>query len=117
MRRSLAESFRYAFAGFAYAWRTERNLRVHVLVAVVVIATLPLFRLRPVEAAALVLAVGLVLAAELFNTAVEVVVDHLVGREHHGAAKVAKDVAAAGVLIAVLAAVAVGGLILLPKVR
>jgi len=115
--RPLADSFRDALAGLAYAWRTQRNLRIQVLAAAGVLVALVLLRLPPVQAGVLILAVVLVLAAELFNTAVEVVVDHFVGPEHQAAARVAKDVAAAAVVVTAVGAAAVGALILLPRIR
>ncbi len=117
MNRSVAESFRHAFAGLAFAWRTQRNLRVHGVATVLVVAVIVIFRPRPVEAALLLLAIAMVVGAELFNTAVEVLVDRVVGLEHDPAAKMAKDVAAAGVLVAALGAALVGAVIILPRVR
>jgi len=117
MNRSLAESFRYAYAGLVFAWRTQRNLRVHGVATILVVAVIVFYRLRLVEAVVLLLAIAVVVVAELFNTAVEVLVDRVVGLEHDPAAKIAKDVAAAGVLVAALGAAVVGAAILLPKVR
>lgn len=117
MKRSLADSFRNAFVGIRYAWRTQRNLRIHGVVAAAVVAAILFLRLPPAQSAALLLAVALVLCAELINTAVEVVVDHLVGSEHRSSARVAKDVAAAAVLVAAVGAAVVGAVILLPRLR
>lgn len=117
MRHPLVESFRYAFDGLTFAWRTQRTLRIHLVAAVAVTAIILLLPLERGETAALVLAVTAVIGAELLNTAVEALVDLLVEREHHRAAKVAKDVAAAGVLVTAAGAAVVGALILLPKVR
>jgi len=69
----------------------------------------------PVEIAALLLAIGLVMVSEALNTALESVVD-LVSPAVHPLARVAKDVAAAGVLIAATTAVAVGLVVLGPRV-
>jgi undecaprenol kinase len=110
-RHSLAAAFGYAFAGLGAAWRTQRNLRIHAAAAVGVVAVGVLLRLPPLSWALLALAMGLVLTAELLNTALEAAVD-LVSPEDHPLAKQAKDVAAAAVLVASLAALAVGVFVL-----
>ena len=106
-RHDLAAAFRYAFAGLAAAWRTERNLRIHAIVAVAVVAAGAVLRLPPAAWAIVFLTIAVVVAAELLNAAVEAVVD-LVSPEEHPLAKRAKDIAAAGVLVAAAGAVAVG---------
>lgn len=117
MRRTLAQSFRYAFAGFGYAWRTQRNLRIQVAAAVLVGVLAILFRLGAVEVALLALAIVVVIVAELANTAMEVLVDQFVGTAWANGAKTVKDVAAAGVLVAAAGAAVVGALIFLPRLR
>jgi diacylglycerol kinase len=106
-RHDLGAAFRYAFAGLAAAWRTERNLRIHAVIAAAVVGAGVALRLTAAAWAVVVLAIALVVAAELLNAAVESVVD-LVSPEEHPLAKRAKDVAAAGVLVAAAGAVAVG---------
>jgi diacylglycerol kinase len=106
-RHGLAASFGYAFAGLAAAWRTQRNLRIHAGLAVAVVVAGLLLRLTALGWGIVALAIGLVAAAELFNTALEAVVD-LASPQDHPLAKRAKDVAAAGVLVAALAATAAG---------
>lgn len=110
---SLIESFRHAFAGLAHALRTQRNARIHVLVAVAVIVLGAALGLESIKLAMLVLTIGFVFAAELFNTVVEAMID-LVTEEYHPLAKTAKDVAAGAVLIAATTAVIVGVLLLGP---
>ena len=106
-RHDLPAAFRYAFAGLAAAWRSERNLRIHAVVAAAVVVAGAALRLPPAAWAILFLAIALVVSAELLNAAVEAVVD-LVSPGDHPLAKRAKDVAAAGVLVAAAGAVAVG---------
>jgi undecaprenol kinase len=108
----LSAAFRYAFAGLFDAWRTERNLRIHAVVAAAVVAAGAVLRLPPAAWAVVFLAIALVVAAELLNSAVETIVD-LVSPEEHPLAKRAKDVAAAAVLVAVAGAVAAGACVLL----
>jgi len=106
----LAAAFGYALAGLAAAWRNERNLRIHAAIAALVVVGGILVHLPLVGWAVVALAMGLVLVAELLNTALEAVVD-LVSPEQHRLAKLAKDCAAAAVLVAALAAVAAGLLV------
>jgi diacylglycerol kinase len=106
-RHGLIAAFGYAFAGLRAAWRDEPNLRIHAAVGLAVAVAAALLRLPPWAWALLALATSGVVAAELLNAAVEAVVD-LVSPEDHPLAKRAKDVAAAGVLVAALGAVGVG---------
>jgi diacylglycerol kinase len=110
---TLIESFRHAFAGLAHAVRTQRNARIHVLVAVAVIVLGVALGLESIKWAMIALTIGFVFAAELFNTVVEAVID-VVTEEYHPLAKAAKDVAAGAVLIAAVTAVIVGVLLLGP---
>ena len=110
---SRLHSFRHAFRGWWYVMRTQRNVWIHGLVATVVILLGLWLGLPPRDWAVLILTIAMVFAAEFINTAIEAVVD-LATQEHHPLAKVGKDVGAAAVLIAALAAVLVGLLILGP---
>ncbi|MGI6130036.1 MAG: diacylglycerol kinase family protein, partial [bacterium] len=105
--RPFRESFRFAWAGLTWAWRTQGNLRRHTVAALIVLVFTHLLALPRTERAIIVLTIALVITAELVNTVVEVVVD-LSTTEYHPLAKQAKDVAAAFVLTAALAAVIVG---------
>ncbi len=110
---SLLASFRFALAGIAYAFRTQRNFKVHLGITLAVIA-LGLWLGLPAEHwAVLAVTVGLVFQAELLNTALEAIVDH-VSPNFSPLAKVAKDCAAGAVFLTALCAVLVGLLILGP---
>ncbi|MCS6774347.1 MAG: diacylglycerol kinase family protein [Anaerolineae bacterium] len=110
---SLWASFRFAFAGIAHALRTQRNFRVHLLVTAAVVGVGLWLRISTDQWAILALTIGLVLHAELVNTALEAVVDH-VSPEFHALAKIAKDCAAGAVVVAAATAVGVGLLVLGP---
>lgn len=112
-RITLVESFRYAFAGLWHTLKTQRNARIHISIAIVVIIVGIALKLKDIEWAIIGLTIGFVFVAELFNTVIEAVTD-LVTEEYHPLAKRAKDVAAGAVLTAALTAVAVGLLILGP---
>ena len=107
--RSFPISLRHAIAGIAAAWRTERNFRVHVILAILVAAAIGVLRPSPVWCAILILTIGVVLALELVNAALEALVDHM-HPENHPRIKVVKDMAAAAVLVAALASLLIGGL-------
>lgn len=105
--RSLLWSFDYAIRGIVYAMRTQRNMRLHALAAIVVIALALVLRISGLELIALIFAIGLVLTAELANTAIEATVDLAVDG-YDPLAAVAKDVAAGAVLISSATALGVG---------
>src|SRR6202163_2867072 len=97
LRRTLY-SFRHAGRGFAWALSSQANLRVHLLIAFVVLVAALLFRFTAIEFVGLVLCFAVVIAAELFNTTLEVLIDYA-WPEHHPMIGRAKDVAAAAVLV------------------
>lgn len=109
----LVLSFRCAFRGLADAWRCQQNLRIHVLIALAASALATSLRLAPMHWAVLMLTYSLVIAAELFNSALEVLTD-LVSPDYHPLARQAKDTAAAAVVVAAVGAVAVGLLLFGP---
>jgi diacylglycerol kinase (ATP) len=111
---TLVKSFQYAWLGVAYAFRTQRNFRIHVVIALIALSLGWVLQLAAMAMALISMTCGLVLAMELLNTALEAVVDLTVGREYHVLAQIAKDCAAAAVLIAALVAVLVAGFLLLP---
>jgi diacylglycerol kinase (ATP) len=98
---------RFALAGFVHALRAESSVKIQVGALAVVVLTLLILRPSPAWWALVLLASTGVIAAELFNTAVEHLADHL-HPEIHPSIRVVKDCAAAAVLVAVLGAVAVG---------
>ncbi|HBT47344.1 MAG TPA: diacylglycerol kinase [Peptococcaceae bacterium] len=110
----MGSKFRAAFSGLLFALRTQSNMAVHLSAAVAALALAYYLEVRDWEWVALVLTITLVLAAEMFNTAVEAVVN-LYSPQYHPLARVAKDVAAGAVLVTALGAVIVGMLIFLPK--
>jgi diacylglycerol kinase (ATP) len=112
-RSNLLSSFKYAFAGLAYLVRTQRNARIHLAISLVVVVLGFWSGLSRTEWAIIALTIGLVLAAESFNTVAEAAVD-LASPQFHPLAKIAKDVAAGAVLLMAIAAVVVGLLILGP---
>ena len=107
---SLVESFNYAFQGIIHVLRTQRNLRIHFVVAVLVLLAALYSGVDRMELIALLLAIAFVLIAEMLNTAVEAAVD-VATTSFDPMAKLAKDIAAGAVLISTAVAVAVGYLV------
>ncbi|HVN68966.1 MAG TPA: diacylglycerol kinase [Candidatus Binatia bacterium] len=102
-RSPFLRSFHHAFEGIIYATRTQKNMRVHFLIAALVLLATLILRLDRYYVVATVTLVSLVLSLELMNTAIESLVD-LLTVAHHPLAKTAKDAAAGAVLVAAVGA-------------
>lgn len=111
----LLRSFAVGFQGLAHAIGSEQNMRIHCVIAVVVIAAGVLLALSPWEWIAVVLCIGLVLAAECMNTALERLADR-VTTETDPLIKQAKDCGSAAVLVLALMSVVVGVVVFGPKI-
>jgi diacylglycerol kinase (ATP) len=114
MRPSIIESFNVAIEGLVHVLRTQRNMRIHFAVAVVVIIVAVLVGVSRIELIALLISIAFVLVAEMVNTAIEGAIDAAT-TSFDPMAKLAKDIAAGAVLIASLNAVAVGYLVFAGK--
>ena len=110
----LPASFRYAAQGLGYAFVSQRNFRIHVITGVVVFALATWLQLDMIRMAVLMLTVAAVLVLELLNTAIEAVVDLAIGRRFHPLARIAKDCAAAAVLVAAISALMIAAFLILP---
>ncbi len=111
--RSRVRSFRYAFSGWWFVIRTQKNAWIHAVISVIVIVLALWLQVSLQDMAVLVLTIAVVWTAEFLNTAVEAVVD-LASPQIHPLAKIGKDVGAAAVLIAALASIIIGLLIMGP---
>jgi diacylglycerol kinase len=107
------QSFRHAFAGWHYMIKTQPNAKIHALISVAVFVLALWLDLTARDWAIVIVIAVVVWSSEFINTAIEAAVD-LNTTDPHPLAKVAKDVAAAAVLLAALGAVIVGFLILGP---
>ena len=110
---SLLYSFKYAFEGIWYVLRTQRNAKIHLGVTLAITLLGLFLQVNALRWAVLVVTIGLVFAAEMFNTVIEALVD-LLSPNYHPLAKIAKDAAAGAVFILAIMAVIVGLLILGP---
>ncbi|WKZ37022.1 MAG: diacylglycerol kinase family protein [Anaerolineales bacterium] len=110
---SRIQSFRHALRGWFYVLQTQRNAWIHSAIATVVFVVGIWLELPPRDWAVIILTTAMVFTAEFINTSIEVTVD-LASPDAHPLAKIGKDVGAAAVLVAALAAILAGLLILGP---
>jgi diacylglycerol kinase (ATP) len=108
--QTLLESFNFAVEGIIHVLRTQRNMRVHFLAAVIVLVAAVAMGVSKLELIALLLAIAFVFITEMINSALEQAID-VATTSFDPLAKLAKDVAAGAVLIATVNAVAVGYLV------
>ena len=113
--KRLLKSFKFSFDGLKYAYLHEQSLALHVIVMAVIISFGLGFRITPIQWVVTLIMGALILVAELFNTAVEAVVD-MVTEEYHPLAKVAKDTASAACFVADLTAACMWLVVFVPKI-
>ncbi len=114
-QRKVTGSFYYAFSGLFYVLKTQPHMRFHFIAAIGVLFSTFFLPLSTLEMLYLFLTISLVFLAEMFNTCIEALMDVLA--EHPDPhAKIAKDVAAGGVLVASMNALVVAATVLLPKI-
>lgn len=109
-----ARSFTHAIRGIVVLVRTQHNMWLHMLAAAIAVALGWYLCISPTEWIAIIVAISIVILAETFNTAIEFDID-LTSPEEHPFARDTKDVAAAGVLLAALAAILIGCIVFIPK--
>lgn len=112
--KKLLESFNNAINGVIDTVRTERNMKIHFLMTLIVLIACFIFDVSKVEFLILVVTITLVISAELFNTAIEAAVD-LTANYYHPLAKIAKNAAAGAVFITAVGALVVGYIIFWEK--
>lgn len=113
--KSLGNSFKYAGEGIWTSFKSERNMKIHVFMMFLVILFGFLLHISLKEWIICIILFSLVIGAELFNTAIESVVD-MISLEKSKQAKLAKDVSAGAVLVFAVASAIVGLLIFVPKI-
>ena len=112
--RKFFKAFDFAWSGILYGVKAERNLKFHLIAAIVVLLAGLSTGLSVIEWSIIVLLIGGMLALEMMNAAIERVVD-LVTLENHPLAKHAKDLAAGAVLVYAISSVVIGFIIFVPK--
>lgn len=113
--KKLVNSFKYAFEGLISSLKTERNMKIHVSIMVLVIIMGIMLKITPNEWIICIICFVLVISGELFNTAIETVVD-IVMPYKNKKAKLAKDVSASAVLVFAIGALIIGLIIFTPKI-
>jgi diacylglycerol kinase (ATP) len=114
--KSLIRSFRYAIAGFIYCLKNERNMKIHLIVAITVVLISFLLKLSSIEFLIVIWAIAFVWVTEMINTAIEKTID-LYTEDYHSLAKIAKNVAAGSVLVAAINSLFVAWFVFSEKLR
>lgn len=113
--KKFVNSFKYAIQGFISSFKTERNMKIHVLATILVIILGVILKMNPIEWCFCIISIVMVISAELFNTAIETIVD-MVSPEKNEKAKLAKDISASAVLTFSIGAAIIGIIIFVPKI-
>jgi diacylglycerol kinase len=109
------KGFIYALKGLAEGIKTQLNMKVHIIVALITLLTAYFLNIEPHEWKWLIVSIGLVISIELINTAIEYMVNFISPKHHPIAGKI-KDLSAAGVLVAALTALSIGLIIFIPRI-
>lgn len=113
--KKLVNSFKYAGEGIISSFKTEKNMKIHVFIMLCVIILGFFLKISKTEWMICIFLFALVITGELFNTAIETVVDMIMPHKNEKA-KLAKDVAAGGVLVLAIGAAIIGLLVFVPKI-
>jgi diacylglycerol kinase len=114
MPKKFMRSFKFAQAGMKHALQTQRNIWIHLVIGILVMAAAVWYKVSQVELAVLTLTISFVLVTEMINTAIEEAVN-LAKPEAHPLAALAKNLAAAAVLTAAVGSIIVGLFIFVPR--
>lgn len=114
--RKLIDSFNYAVSGIIYTLRTQRNMRIHYVAAILVLFLSLFLNFSRIELLLLLFTISLVIIAEMINTALEKTIDIFI-KEYHPLAETAKNVAAGAVLIAAINAIIVAYLLFFDRIN
>lgn len=114
--KSIIDSFNYAVTGILTAMKTEKNLRFHYIIAILVIVFSLFFDFSRLEFLIMLFAISLVIVSEMINTSIEKAID-IFTKQYHPLAKIAKDIAAGAVLIASMNALVVGYLLFFDRLN
>ncbi|MBZ9636090.1 diacylglycerol kinase [Clostridium sp. FP1] len=105
--KKMVDSFNYAIEGIIYSIRTQRNMKIHMIAAIIVLSATFFYDLSRIELLIITITITLVIVAEMINTAVECAIDATTNF-YHPLAKIAKNVAAGAVLVTAINSVLVG---------
>ena len=113
---NLIKTFNYAIDGIIYTLKSQRNMKIHYAIAILVLFLTLFLNLSRIEIIAVFFSISLVILSEMFNTAIEKTVD-LVTTEYNPLAKIAKDVAAGAVLVSALNSIMVAYLVFFDRLN
>ena len=113
--KKIINSFKNAFNGMVVSFKQERNMKIHISIMFLVILLGIIFKIKMIEWIICIICFALVIAGELFNTAVDLTVD-LAMPEFNKKAKMAKDISAGAVLVLAIVSVIIGLIIFVPKI-
>ena len=113
--KKIANSFKYAFQGFISSFKTEKNMKIHIFIMLLVIIAGIILNINKYEWISCIICFALVIGGEMFNTAIETIVDIVMPYKNEKA-KLAKDISASGVLIFAIGTVIIGLIIFVPKI-
>lgn len=113
--KKIINSFKYALRGLLFAFKTERNMKIHILIMLMVIIAGAILKISLWEWIVCVFLFGAVISSELINTAIETVLD-MVMPYKNDKAKIAKDIAASAVLVVAITSAIIGALIFVPHI-
>lgn len=113
--KKIVNSFKYAIRGIITGFKEERNMKIHILAVVIVVILGIVLKISKTEWIICLILFGAVISAELFNTAIETVVD-IAMPEINEKARIAKDVSAGAVLIQAIISAIIGIIIFAPKI-
>lgn len=113
--KNIVDSIKYAIQGIITLIKEERNIKIHIAVMILVIIAGMILKISKLEWSICIILFSIVIAGEMFNTAIETTID-MIMPEKNEKAKIAKDVAAGAVLILAIGAAIIGSIIFIPKI-
>ena len=113
--KKIRNSFKYAIEGLGTSFKTERNMKIHIFIMILVIIAGIILKINKSEWIICIILFAIVIGSELFNTSIETIVD-MVMPEKNEKAKIAKDVSAGAVLVVAIGAAIIGLVIFVPRI-
>lgn len=113
--KKIRNSFKYAIEGIWTSFKTERNMKIHIFIMILVIIAGIILKINKSEWVICIILFAIVIGSELFNTSIETIVD-MVMPEKNEKAKIAKDVSAGAVLVVAIGAAIIGLVIFVPRI-
>ena len=113
--KKIRNSFKYAIEGIWTSFKTERNMKIHIFIMILVIIAGIILKINKSEWIICIILFAIVIGSELFNTSIETIVD-MVMPEKNEKAKIAKDVGAGAVLVVAIGAAIIGLVIFVPRI-